>query len=117
MSNGVISCVRYALQCWVRLQDYFRDITKEDLQQLLSFVGPPNEDEHFLVPVLGQHYSSRSTAAPLPVVSTPAVAPPRLEPEGDGQEVGAQHAPFPSATGCEAIPRCTRPTCKCQGSG
>jgi hypothetical protein len=44
-----------------RLQDYFRDITREDLLELLPAYADPSQDPAFLVPLLG-----RPHAAPAP---------------------------------------------------
>lgn len=64
-------------------QDYFRDVTRADVSNLLSFIIDPEEDDALLVPQLG-----RAVREPLPASAAPH--PPQLPPAGArGASTGA----------------------------
>jgi hypothetical protein len=77
------------------LQDYFREISRQDISNLLSFVVEPDDDDALLVPQLG-----RTVREPLPASARPHPPPPAAaqgqpaagaaaHDEEDGGEVGA----------------------------
>lgn len=53
------------------MQDYFREITRQDVSNLLSFIVDPNEDDALLIPQLG-----RTVREPLPAMARPHPPPP-----------------------------------------
>ena len=46
-----------------RPQDYFRDITREDLLELLPAYADPSQDPAFLVPLLGRPHDAPAPEA------------------------------------------------------
>lgn len=65
------------------LQDYFREVTRQDVSNLLSFIIDPDDDDALLVPQLG-----RSGREPLPALARPH--PPAALVGGKGQQMQGQ---------------------------
>ncbi len=73
-------------------QDYFRDVTREDVQHLLSYCSAVGEDDHLLAPLLGRYYAAEDAEAPVSPAPRKAVATPKVTASARWQEQQEQQA-------------------------